>query len=635
MTFEMKIAVAADRPGVPVPGQSSAASRLHIVATVGAMLAAAIGATALIGWAVDLPTLTRVYAAGSAMQPITALTAILAAMGILLANHRARFVGATRSIAALVLAIVLQTLLQHWTGHDLGTDHLLFGAAVDRQPATYAHPGRMAEPTAFAFLLIAIALLSLRSPSRAAGRVLSACATTVLLLVTVTLLSHLYGVAPLTGVLGFTQMSIPTACGLGGLSVAALALRPGGGWVSLLIGRSIAASAARWLLPVVVVVPVVVAALALRGSEIGLYPADFRIAFTTAVTVVLLAALALWGTRQLDGFVSEREAAEALRESEATLRAFFDTEGLFASIIERREPSFRYENANAALARLLGRADLIGVDVRDAWPTSASEALIEQIAMVERGGRPSSMEMALETASGTRWFMVTISPIAGSPAERPRYATASLDITDRKRAEARQRLMLDELNHRVKNTLAVVQSLAQQSFRGDQATPEARQAFESRLAAVAAAHHLLVTQDWTSVSLPALVADVAGPGCGADRGRIEIHGPDILLPPPIAVSLALALHELCTNAVKYGALSNDTGRVAIRWAADASAPGTLHIVWMERDGPPVTLPSRRGFGSKLIERALSADLGGPVQLDFAPEGLTCTITAIVPTESAL
>lgn len=610
--------------------ESDASGRITAVATYSAVLAAVIGMLAWVGWTLHMPVLTQLYATGSAMQPVTALSAIAAAAAILAVVSLPRRPAASGLFALLVLATALQTLVQYWTDSDFGTDRLFFAEAVGRQSESHAYPGRMSEPTAAAFLLIAVALLSIRVRGRGEGLVLSGCATIVLLLVAVALLSHLYAVTPLTGALGFTQMAVPTALALGGLSVGVLALRPGGGWVSLLIGHSVGATAARRLLPIVILVPIGVASAALRGSEAGWYPGDFRMAFTTAVTIILLAALALWGTWQLDGLIAERRTSEALRQSQATLRAFFETEGLLASIIERRADGVRYLAANAALARLYGKDDLAGLPVRDVGPAEASASLLDRLTEVERTDIPSSMEQAIDTPGGVRWFMVTISPIADSPPDAPRFATASLDITDRKRAEAHQRMLLDELNHRVKNTLAVVQSLALQSFRGDQATAEARRSFDARLAAVAAAHHLLVRQDWTSASLPVLIADVVGPGCGADHDRIDADGPDILLPPPMAVSLALAFHELCTNAVKYGALSNDTGRVTIRWTVNDSLPGTLHIIWSESGGPTVAMPAERGFGSKLIERALSAELGGPVKMSFDPQGLVCHITAAIP-----
>ncbi|WP_347303507.1 HWE histidine kinase domain-containing protein [Croceibacterium sp. TMG7-5b_MA50] len=589
-----------------------------------------IGVVAVIGWALDLPALTRFLSTRSAMQPVTALCAILVGAGLVSVSIRHARPVVSRILAVAIIALAVQTLLQFALGIDFGTDHLLFADAVNAQPSGYRHPGRMAAPTAIGFLLVGTGLLAAGIRSNLAALVASAAATTVLLLVTIALLSHLYLVAPLGGVLGFTQVSLPTALALGGASVGVLALKPAGGWVHLLVGRSIGATAARWLLPIMVVVPVVVATLALKGSAADLYPRDFQLAFTTAITVALLAALALWGTAQLDTLVSVRRDAEVLQESEATLRAFFETDGLFASILERRGDDIRYLAANHALADLLGRGSLVGVSVHDVDMERADGALIDKLRQVEASGAPAQLERCFETAAGTRWFATTISPIAGSAPDAPRFATASLEITDRKRAEAQQRLLLDELNHRVKNTLAVVQSLAQQSFRGDMATSAAKQAFEARLMAVAAAHKLLVQQDWVAVSVSALVADVVGPGCGADRGRIDISGPDMELPPQTAVSIALALHELCTNAVKYGALSNDRGRVSIRWKQEPPGGGRLRFTWVESDGPPVTAPTTRGFGSRLIERALAAELGSPVAMDFRPEGLICMIEAILP-----
>ena len=628
----MTNSTAVSRRQQPEPGHALISNRMRAAANIGALLSGGIGLIALAGWSTNSLILAKFYTSGSAMQPITALSSVLAAAAVLLVARSDEHSGAARLLAVVVLGIAAQTLIEHWTGSDFGTDRLLFPDTITRQPH-YEFPGRMAEPTATAFLFMAAALILARVRGRAAGAILSGLATIVLLLVTVALLSHMYAIAPLTGVLGFTQVSVPTAMALGGLSVGALALRPGGGWVSLLTGRSVGATAARWLLPVVISVPIIVASLALRGSQEGLYPADFRMAFTTAVTIILLAALALWGTKQLDRLVAERRSAEALRESEATLRAFFETEGLLASIVERRGTEIRYLASNRALARLFDRKDLAGLNVWDVGAKDVTEPLLDGLAQVEESGSALSMEQSISTPGRPRWFMMTISPIADSPSNAPRFALASYEITDRKRAEERQQLLLAELSHRVKNTIAIVQSLAQQSFRGDQATPEARIAFESRLTAVASAHSLLVKQEWTSASLSVLVADVAGPGCGADRSRFDVDGPDVLLPPQTAVSLALAFHELCTNAVKYGALSNETGRISISWAVERKQHCTVRIKWIETDGPPVSVPKQRGFGSRLIERALSTELEAPAELRFDPGGLTCVMAVIIPPDA--
>jgi two-component sensor histidine kinase len=203
-------------------------------------------------------------------------------------------------------------------------------------------------------------------------------------------------------------------------------------------------------------------------------------------------------------------------------------------------------------------------------------------------------------------------------------------VLERKRTEEHQRLLLNELNHRVKNMLAVIQSIAAQSFRGEAASDEARRAFDSRLGALAAAHDLLTSRNWEAASL-CQVVERAGGGCGAGEGRMRIEGEDLLLPPRTAVSIAMAIHELCTNAVKYGALSNDTGFVTVAWSVGrAGEEQRLRLSWTEEGGPPVRAPERRGFGSRMIERGLAAELGGAVELEFLPGGVRCVVDAPVP-----
>jgi two-component sensor histidine kinase len=203
---------------------------------------------------------------------------------------------------------------------------------------------------------------------------------------------------------------------------------------------------------------------------------------------------------------------------------------------------------------------------------------------------------------------------------------SSVDITERRRAEEHRLLLVNELNHRVKNTLAVVQGLARQTFReaADVKTAVAR--FEERLTALSRAHNLLTDENWASAGLYEVVRDQLG----GDRlaGRISLAGPQVLLSPQVAVSLALVLHELATNATKYGALSNDTGRVQVSWVPDP-ARGMVALRWVETGGPAVHAPRRRGFGSRLIERALASEVGGRVALQFLPEGVVCEIEAPV------
>lgn len=226
------------------------------------------------------------------------------------------------------------------------------------------------------------------------------------------------------------------------------------------------------------------------------------------------------------------------------------------------------------------------------------------------GRRKDGQEIPLE---------VGVNPIVTSEGIRA-IATVS-DIAERKRTEAQRELLLAELNHRVKNTLAVVQGLAHQTFR--KTDTAARRAFEGRLQALATAHDLLTRSHWESTALHQLVSDALKPA-GANRARIEVSGPAIRLSPHAALTIALALHELFTNTLKYGALSDETGQVRLAWD-QAEGDGRLRIEWREQGGPPVVPPKHRGFGSLLLERTLAKDLDGRVALAFEPAGVVCVI----------
>lgn len=214
-------------------------------------------------------------------------------------------------------------------------------------------------------------------------------------------------------------------------------------------------------------------------------------------------------------------------------------------------------------------------------------------------------------------------------------ALQNIDLMQSLQAELdHKRLLVNELNHRVKNTMAIVQSLSAQTLRPDRPTAAARADFESRLMALAGAHVLMTEAEWRSASLRELIERTVQPFAeGAGAARFRLAGPDVTLPPKSAVAFALAIHELCTNGAKHGALGADAGRVAVDWALSDEAGGArLRLAWRESGGPPVVEPARRGFGSRLLERGLSAELKGQVRLAFPPEGLVCTIDAPAPVD---
>lgn len=194
-------------------------------------------------------------------------------------------------------------------------------------------------------------------------------------------------------------------------------------------------------------------------------------------------------------------------------------------------------------------------------------------------------------------------------------------LTARAEGERHQQILIGELNHRVKNTLAVVQSLAHQTFRGSTSPQAAIAAFEARLRALAAAHNLLTEQRWEAASMMQIVRAAMTPFCEARRCHIE--GPDFKVAPQTAVTLALALHELATNASKYGSLSADEGAIQVSWTEHE---GQFDLLWQESGGRAVRPPETEGFGTRLIKRGLAAELHGTVDMDFRPEGLVCRIS---------
>lgn len=202
-----------------------------------------------------------------------------------------------------------------------------------------------------------------------------------------------------------------------------------------------------------------------------------------------------------------------------------------------------------------------------------------------------------------------------------RFLGCFFDISDIKAAETHRTLLTRELNHRVKNTLAVVQGLIRQTLKDEPIGDAARQSLEGRLATLAAAHDILTRESWAAAD----VRDIVAGTVAADR--LDADGPAVHVDPRLAVSLAMALHELATNAAKYGALSADGGRVSVGWRVDGERPGRFRLRWQERGGPPVAPPTRKGFGLRMIERALAAEAHGSVRLDFQRDGLVCEIAA--------
>ncbi len=332
-------------------------------------------------------------------------------------------------------------------------------------------------------------------------------------------------------------------------------------------------------------------------------------------------AFAEAATQRLQQALIRTRAETALRDSEERYRLIFEQAN---DIIFTADLDQTITDANAASAIALGlpRDQLIGRNIADfvkADDFAQTTAMLRQ--KIERGGhtrhevgviRPDGREVRWENDS------TLVIDRDGFPMG---LLSISRDVTEQRAFEDRRELLIHELNHRVKNTLSLVQALAHQSFRGR----EESAVFAARLTALAGAHDLLTKEHWEGVSI-AEVAEQAVRAFAAGRVMIE-GGPPVALQPKQAIAITMALHELATNATKYGALCCDGGAAELAWLVDGNR---FRLSWAERGGPPVKAPEHKGFGLRMIERALASDLSGRVTMAFEESGLRCTIDAPLP-----
>jgi PAS domain S-box-containing protein len=328
-------------------------------------------------------------------------------------------------------------------------------------------------------------------------------------------------------------------------------------------------------------------------------------------------------TPNAEAELARREAEQALHAREARLSAFFNQS---AAGMSEADASGRFLRVNDRFCAIAGRSreELLTLRMQDiTHPHDLPENLPKFSEAAHGGGGFEIEKRYLRGDGSTVWVHNSVTTVSDGGDTPVSTICVTIDVSERKKAEEHQRLLINELNHRVKNTLAVVQGLAQQSFKGHQVPPQVQRAFDGRLAALSKAHNVLTDRNWEAASLVQIVEDTIAPHRVRPE-RFVAEGPDVELPPKIAVSLALALHELATNASKYGALSAATGRVEIRWLHE---DGHLRLVWRESGGPLVDPPAKRGFGTRMIERGLAADLGGAVKIDFRTDGVVCTVDA--------
>lgn len=226
------------------------------------------------------------------------------------------------------------------------------------------------------------------------------------------------------------------------------------------------------------------------------------------------------------------------------------------------------------------------------------------------------------------WASMFVNPVKDEQGVVIQHFVSLVDMTRYRTAQQNAAMLIDELNHRVKNTLTTVQSIVTQAVRNSTDPLVIRKSIETRIAALSRSHDLLGREKWDGAGLDDLVREALEPFrvTHGNTERFSIEGENIRLSPKAALALGIAFHELATNAVKYGAFSNEAGSVSIKWTVAAKPDGQwLCLHWRESGGPPVTVPNRKGFGSRIIEQGLAHELKGKITLAFPPGGVVCTI----------
>jgi PAS domain S-box-containing protein len=331
--------------------------------------------------------------------------------------------------------------------------------------------------------------------------------------------------------------------------------------------------------------------------------------------------LALTIARQL-GFSIERMRAEDVRQRAE------EASRLLTSIVENSSDAIISKDLNGtvtswnrAAERIFGYAaeEMTGQPILKLIPDDRHDEEPGILERVRRGEQVTQYETVRRRKDGTLIDVsLTISPVMDAKGSIVGASKIARDITERKQAQARQELLTRELHHRTKNLFTVVHSVAARSFAGKQTIAEAEEAVLGRLQSLAKTHSMLIETEWQGADLRDLVNAALSPYAG----RIKIEGPRIALNEKAAQNFSLALHELATNAAKYGALSNGTGFVHVNWAISKdNGSGLFTLRWQERDGPAVKPPTHAGFGSAVLERVMAEYFDAPPSIEFEPAGV--------------
>ncbi len=323
-----------------------------------------------------------------------------------------------------------------------------------------------------------------------------------------------------------------------------------------------------------------------------------------------------------------RRASEAINEARVYAEAIVET-GRQSLVVLDAE--VRVQSANRAFYKLfeLTPDKVVGRSLYELgggeWDVPDLRNMVEEI--LPEDHQFQNIEFAYGPAgTGRRCILLNARKLIRSGGRQDLILLAVEDITERKNAIAHQEMLIGELNHRVKNVLATVQALMTQTSRRSESLEEFNDTFTGRLHALAQAHNLLVEKEWVGADVGQIVREILAPYRTKDEARVVVDGPKLMVRPQVGVALMMILHELATNALKYGALSVPAGRLLVTWhQGDDGEAERFHVRWNEEGGPKVRAPTRKGFGTKLIERSTTHELGGEARLEYREEGVHCEL----------
>ncbi len=596
-----------------------------LLARVCAVAASAIGALVLAGWLFDPSALNEVLPDLHAMPP-NAATAVLAA-GLGLFCLTVRVLQPIGWLIGFGLAVLgTGSVSQDLFGFDLGLGRALL-RHLPLSPEAYERMASapMAPGTAGSLILFGLALLCAKG-DRLGSALSQFLAIAMLAQVLIVLTGYAYGVATFYYPFPFTAMSPYGLVSSLLLAVGLLAASPEFGVAAAILEKSPAGEMLRRLLPGIIVLPLVIGWFAHQAENAAYYDSAATLALFAVSSIVVLAAFT-WTT--IDAVRrADRGRNEALIEVRGQREWLSTTLASISEGVIATDPSGSVLLLNKVAEQLTG------------WPVAEGRGkpIWEVFRVIDEATRKPIDDPALRalrerttTRLQSGALLVTrdgnelpiedsAAPLLGFDGSLAGAVLIFRDVTERRRVAQRQNMLVGELNHRVKNVLAIVQSLVQASLR--QATGKPAQAMaqtlSERLRALHRAHDLLLDAQWSGASLKSMVERELDPYQREGGPKILIKGPDVLLPPHCTSILAMTLHELATNAVKYGALSGSAGQLGVTWKT--ARGNRLLLTWEER-GAGIPLKRSSGFGMQLIDKGIRHNLGGETKVDFRATGL--------------